>query len=152
MCGSAKELVKAEIESVEMYVCSKCATYGKVIKSPITYTKIRENKIRSENKKQPQKQPEYQVVKNFSSLLQSTRNQRNMNREEFAQLLAEKESILGKWEQGIMTPSITVARRVGKILGLHLVIQEKSQDKIDFTSKKDQVATLGDVIKIRKRR
>ena len=144
MCGKSTELVLADIEGVELKVCDNCSRFGTIRKRVDTrrFTP------------QPEKPegPQFKVVDNYASLLRSVREKKSLTQEEFAKLLQEKESVLAHWEAGSAKPQIDTASRVGKILGINLIEQDiTAAMKIESNKKADEL-TLGDFIKVRKRR
>tara|TARA_Y100000310_G_C20643596_1_gene795322 strand:+ start:1132 stop:1590 length:459 start_codon:yes stop_codon:yes gene_type:complete len=147
MCGKESNLISAEVDGADLKVCSGCAKFGKVKKN------FHSRPAQFKNKFNRQKGPEYKIVNNFSSLLSSARNKKGMDREEFSKFLNEKESVVAKWEQGSLKPRVNTARRLGKILDLKLT--EKDVDAKDVELKKSKSSdsfTLGDFIKVRKRK
>ncbi len=144
MCGKENQLVTAEVEGVDMQLCPSCSKFG-TIRKQVQFKK-------TFYKPAPKEKPEYKVVHNYSALLKSAREKRNMSQEDFAKFLNERESVLAKWEQNTLTPDVEVARKMSRALGVELV--EKDLDipeKIEFRKNKDEL-TLGDFIKIRKRK
>lgn len=142
MCGRQDGLVTAEVEGVEMKVCQNCSRFGTV--------KRRAETMRVPPKKMHQEQP-FRVISSYASVLRQSREKQRLSQEDFARFLQEKESIVAKWEQGRMTPSVDVARRLEKILGVSLVVEDVEQYfEKDKNVRKDGF-TLGDFVKIRKR-
>ena len=142
MCGRQAELVTADIERVEMKVCPNCARFG-TIKKKADHHFVSPKKMHLE--------PTFRITDHFASILRQIRERQKLSQEDFARFLQEKESIVAKWEQGRMQPSVEVARRLEKILGVSLVIEDLDQS---FEKEKPARAdgfTLGDFIKVRKR-
>ena len=75
-----------------------------------------------------------------------------MSQQDFATYLNERESVVSKWEQGQMQPSIETARKLERMLGLRLVEEETETSLSEPTAKKSDEPTLGDFIKVRKRK
>ncbi|MBI2151791.1 helix-turn-helix domain-containing protein [Candidatus Woesearchaeota archaeon] len=74
-----------------------------------------------------------------------------MTQEDFAKLLQEKESMLAKWELNETQPNISTAEKIGRILGLNVILKEESfVEKLEQRKNKEEF-TLGDFIKVRKR-
>ena len=146
MCGKEANLVQAEVDGAELNVCSGCAKYGtikKIVKTP-SY------KPRFSNKTS---RPEFRLVNDFTQLIKRARDGKGMKQEEFAKFLNEKESIVTKWENGSLRPRIETARRLEKVLNLKLV--EKDEKKAYEKEEKKKASsefTLGDFIKVRKRK
>ena|SRR3989344_3252861 len=144
MCGKSTELVVADIEGVELKVCESCSKFGTIRK--------RVDTRRFTPKPEKPEGPQFKVVDNYASLVRSAREKKRMTQEEFAKLLQEKESVLAHWEAGSVKPSIEAAQRVGRILGISLIEQEIAVSvKIEDGKKADEL-TLGDFIRVRKRK
>ncbi len=142
MCGKQGSLLTADVEGVEMTVCQNCAQFGIV--------KRKADVIRIPQKKIHQEQP-FRVAVNYASLLRQAREKQGLSQEDFARFLQEKESIVAKWEQGKMQPSVEVARRLEKILSVSLVEEEVEQSfERDKPARADGF-TLGDFMKVRKK-
>ena len=145
MCGKEGKIVQADIEGVDMGVCPGCSKYGQVKKTPV-------NRFRQSPKRFRRNEPNFVIVENFASLIKSARDSRSMTQEEFAKFLNEKESLLAKWEQGTLKPGLDTARRLEKNLGIKLVKREEEKKANVLVKKKSDEFTLGDFIKIRKRK
>ena len=150
MCGKEARLVTAEVEGGELRVCSLCARYGKVKKEVTSFGvhKPSRRKIASEI-------PQFKVVENYSSLIRSARENTGMSQEVFAKFLNERASVVAKWEQGHRKPKVNAARSVGKRLRINLVEKEEREEGKSVqvpTQKKSDEFTLGDFIKVRKRK
>ena len=141
MCGKAAA-VRAEVEQVMMEVCMSCARYGKVVARP---TLAQQRVVRREG-------PEMMVVEEYDSLLKKSREKLGMTQEEFAKHLQERESVVAKWEQGSLKPSVEAAQQVGRKLGLSLVVQSGVESGIPAAKTAAQELTLGDFVKVRKRK
>ncbi|MBU0459647.1 MAG: TIGR00270 family protein [Nanoarchaeota archaeon] len=147
MCGKDERLVLAEIEGGELNVCSNCVKYGTVKK------KVELKQFRSGFQQRPTPdRPQYKIVSNYAVLIRGSREKKGMKQEEFAKFLNERESIVSKWEQGHLIPRIDVARRIGKILGINLVELETEGEKVEVKKGKSNEFTLGDFVKMRKRK
>ncbi len=144
MCGKNTELVIADIEGVELKVCAICARFGTIRKKV---------SLSQTTAKAPLPEaPAFKVVDHYSALLRSNREKRGMTQEEFAKFLQEKESVVAHWEAGKVKPGIDAARRVGRILGVELVERDETvATKMEGSKKADEL-TLGDFIKVRKRK
>ena len=147
MCGKLANLVVVDVEGSDLNVCSSCTSYGKVKKKIFLAPSLRQQ-LSASNK------PEYKVVAHYSSLLRNVREANNMSHKAFSEMLNEREAIISKWESGSVKPSVDNARKLERILGIKLVqedIQANSSENIK-TSKVSDELTLGDFIKVRKRK
>ena len=144
MCGKNTELVIADIEGVELKVCAACARFG-TIRRKINAPSSLPRPVQRE-------EPSFKIIDNYASLLHAAREKKGLTQEDFAQFIREKESVLVHWEAGSAKPQIDAARRVGKILGINLIEQDiTAAMKIESGKKLDEL-TLGDFIKVRKRK
>lgn len=157
MCGRKTDLVLAEVENVELNVCSGCAWHGTIKKraaapSALFSAGSASSATSSRPSFIPKEKPEFKIVDNFSSLLRSAREKKGMKQEDFAKLLNERESIVAKWEAGSLKPGIDAAYKVGRRLGINLVEEDlEVAAKVEAGKKGDEL-TLGDFVKVRKRR
>ena len=148
LCGKQDSLVSAAVEGVDLKVCSSCAKFGTVRRQGSVVPSHAHSHSISRSS-----MPELMVVPQFSSQLRSARESKELNQEEFAKLLNERVSVVSKWEQGVLKPSVEAAQRVGRILGLHLVVKDDASTTVSDTSLKTKSSefTLGDFVKVRKR-
>lgn len=149
MCGKTGNLVLAEVEGVELKVCPNCAKHG-VVKSRGNYNYNPRFQRTSYSKRE---EVEEKVVENYAHLIREAREKSNLNQEDFAQLLQEKESVTSKWESGSMPPSLEEARKLQRFLGITLIRKEESEEELKQEKRRpgDDTLTLGDFIKIKKR-
>ncbi len=145
MCGREASLVSADVEGVELKVCPVCTRYGTTNKNQGGSSGRSHS---SGHKQQNKEEVEWKIVDNFSALIKSAREEKDMTQEDFAKFINERESILSKWEQGTLKPRIFVARRLGQTLGMNLVTKDTSE-KVELTKEKSSANefTLGDFIK-----
>lgn len=146
MCGKEGRIVVAEIEGGELNVCSNCAKYGTIKKKEF----VKRPHFQQKTAQRPA--DDFKIVDDFALLLKKARSEKEMTQEEFSKFLNEKESIVAKWESGIMKPRINVARRIGRVLKMNFVIREQSEAKVVSQKKVSDEFTLGDFIKVRKRK
>ena len=145
MCGKDAELYLTRIEGTELNVCKSCSSFGTVISEP---KKVEPNK----RKKKPVKEePEIieSVVENYPQLVKSKREKLGLKQEELAAKLAERTSLLQKIETGNFTPSLKMAAKLEKHLGIKLI--EKIEDKPSQQTQKSKgkKLTIGDIIKLK---
>ena len=142
MCGKQGSLVTAEVEGVEMNVCQNCARFG-TLRQKADVTRVSQKKMH--------KEPAFRVKDNYASVLRQAREKQGLSQEDFARFLQEKESIVSKWEQGRMPPSVDIARRLEKTLGVSLVVEDLEQSYEKEKDGKSDGFTLGDFMKVRKK-
>ncbi len=142
MCGKETSLVTAEVENVEMKVCQNCSRFG-VVRQKADVPHFQQQKMH--------KDPALKVTANYASIVRQIREKRGLSQEDFAKFLQERESIVAKWEQGKMQPSVEVARRLEKVLGVSLVVEDIEQSFEKEKSARSEGFTLGDFMKVRKK-
>ena len=150
MCGKEANLVNADVEGVELKLCSNCSKYGVVKKNPNKF--LKKQSFYSNKKFIKKDKPEFRLVHNYPSLLKSARESKGMNQEDFANFLNERVSIITKWESGNLKPQIGIARKLEKILGVILVEEDKKKIFEQKDKRREESFTLGDFIKVRKRK
>ena len=146
LCGRNNELVQAVVEGSMLNVCKECSKFGNVIAvqktRPIIQSKIK--KIIEEEI--------LEIVKpDFSITIKEAREKLGLKQEELAKRLNEKESLMHKIESNSITPSISLARKLEKALGIKIV-QVYREDEKRKVNLKDESLTIGDLIKIKEKK
>jgi putative transcription factor len=140
MCGKESELILVELEGTRLNVCENCAKYGKRIKiMPKARQIIPQKKVEVEDKRR--------VKDGIGEMIKSKRESLGLKQMELAKMLAEKESIIHKIESGTYRPSIDLARKMEKQLGLKL-IEEVVEGDVEIKTEKG-VLTIGDMLKVK---
>jgi len=137
LCGKIDKTFPVLIEGVELNVCSMCAKHGKILKKPVIAKK--KEKIVAEEQ-------EEEIVKNYAELIKKKREEMNLTQEEFAKKLNERLSVMQNIENGSLKPSIEMARKFERVLGLKLIEQIKTQ-KISFGKMSSEKLTIGDILR-----
>jgi len=145
MCGTETNLVVATIEGTEMNVCNECGKFGKVIR------RIQEPRQAPSPimKKQPEEEKVERVVGGYGKQIKESREKKGLTQEEFAKKINEKVSLIHKIESEHQVPSISLAQKIGKFLGIVLIEQEKPQEG-NFSKSTSDALTIGDLIKLKK--
>ncbi|MDP2750425.1 MAG: multiprotein bridging factor aMBF1 [Nanoarchaeota archaeon] len=146
ICGKETQLYLTEIEASNLSVCSDCSKFGKVLRKLVSEKreKPKQNVIKQEEESVEE------VVENYGSIIKNKREKLGLTQKELATKLAEKESLLQKIETESFEPSIALARKIERILGLKL-IEEVKEEQINPIKDKNAVLTIGDLINIKKR-
>ena len=146
-------LVRAQIEGVELDVCSACSKFGKIIANVHRPSpKEQHNKFKMQTN-MPQKQKEEQIdliVENYFELIKSKRESLGMSQKDFAVKINEKESTVHNIETGHFEPPMSLARKLEKALGVKLVEQHEEKHLAVEKIKKGEGFTLGDFISVKK--
>ncbi len=142
MCGSEGQMFKAEIEGSLLTVCKNCSRYGKILKE------IRPEKPPAKKKEIQKKEILFVIVDDFAEIIKKKRESLSIKQEDFAKMINEKVSLLHNIETGRYKPSLNLARKLEKRLGIKLIEQHEETHK-QSSSQKDEGFTIGDFIKIK---
>lgn len=153
------------IDRTVMRVCEACAHLGKPSREISTSGIPSKLEITASPRRTPTKtiprrsKPrfdliEYDLVEDFHEIIKKAREERGLTREELAKRLKEKESVIARIERGEMEPSLELARKLERALGIRIVerISEEEIEKLEEIRGGDLELTLGDVARIRKRK
>src|SRR3989338_9083653 len=150
LCGrirSAQFMVS--LDGVTLNVCSNCSGHGvfvsKIPQKP-RYKDVREKQLQVKDV-----ETEIDLVDDYSPLIRAARENLGLTIEQFAGKLNEKANLLKKIEQGKMTPTEKLGKKLEKFLGSSLFQKIKLQDI--GTKKPDSKALkIGDIVTIKKGR
>jgi putative transcription factor len=146
MCGGKGAGITVIIEGVSMKVCKNCCSFGKVAprqhreRVEKTFTK------RKPRYKSPEEETQERVIASYGSRIQKKRNQLGLKQEELARKVAEKESIIQKMENGNFRPSLAMAKKLERILGIKL-IESGVVEKTIHSAGKSEGMTLAHFLK-----
>lgn len=137
MCGRNAALARALVEGTEMDVCAACGRHGQVLRRP-----------KAPQKRKPQAKPETVevVVGDCAQKIRRAREKRGVSQKDFARSLNEKESVIHKLENGSFRPSLSLARKLEKLLGVTLV-EEETSAPVTTKQKGAGPLTIGDILK-----
>lgn len=141
MCGVEKKLFTTLIEGVELKVCKKCSSFGTIVKKPV----IKKKQIIKEKK--PEREVIQVIREDYPKIIREKRERLGLKQKEFAKFLAERESLIHKMEAGTYTPSLDMARKMEKQLGIYLV--ERKEIEPQKLQTKTEKFTIGDMINIK---
>lgn len=142
LCGKQGSLVSALIEEVPMDVCAQCTKFGKVLYRPNVQAILQ----KKQQQFKPKEEPQLALVEDYAERIRKKREQLGMKQIDLARMVAEKESIIQKFENAEIEPSIDVARKLERHLKIHLVEEIKDDVKIALPEKSEGF-TLGHFIK-----
>lgn len=154
LCGRETDLFIAEVEGTELRICEKCAKFGKIIRRVPAPAKIKA-KSGSGKGNPPENVEEPEVIEliaeGYGMAIRNKRERMGLSQKDFAKRVAEKESLIQKLETENIEPSIPLAKKLEKILGVKLV-EEVRDTKVQIQKGRSAIFTLGDFVKIRKRK
>lgn len=149
ICGAKGVLFNVEMEGSRLVACSSCSAYGKVI-NKVSVSNVDSEPVVSKVKVVRQ-EPVILVVKNYNSLIKNKRERLGLTQEELAKKLNEKESLIQQIEAKKIEPSVKVAEKLEKLLGLKLLETYVPQE-VSVERKDSGPLTLGDLIEIKTRK
>jgi putative transcription factor len=152
MCGKESMLVKAKIEGTELELCEDCAKFGQVITKPEPITRpVFETRPVHTHKR---KEMVMMIMPDYAGKIRNAREKTGLTQEQFAKRLNEKWSIMQKIESGQFKPSIDLARKLEKALGIELVEQYDEGGEVPLAATKEKGAgfTLGDFVKDKRKK
>ena len=148
LCGKTTEsLGNAIIEGVQLDVCNECAKFGKIIEQPKRFSAKEQAK---QFQRQVQKEEKTELlVENYSDIIKRKRELMGLTQKEFAKKINEKEATIHNLEVGALAPSLSLAKKLEKALGVKLIGVHFEKDETFKRKKEESSFTLGDFIKHR---
>jgi putative transcription factor len=147
MCGKESNLLVSEIEGTQLNVCQICSKHGKVIRRVQVIEKIpkRQKKLRAQNN-EPEEEIIDKIVEDFGRIIKDKREKLSLKQDELASKINEKTSLINNIERQKHEPSIKLARKIEKFLGIKLIGQEKIE-KVKFSKSDFLNLTIGDILR-----
>ena len=143
MCGKDAQLFSSKIEGVVMAVCGNCSKFGKVIAKVVvkTPTKVKRPVI------SVGEDPIERVIREYPGIIKKAREEKALEQKELGHLMAERESVVSNVESGSLKPSLKLARKFERVLGITLVqVEELKEIKLDKPVMGSGM-TIGDLLK-----
>ncbi len=139
--------IRVKIEGSVMQTCQECSKFGKVQKEP-----KRAIRKRTPPRRPRYKEPSNEVLEDFNTVIRKARENLGWSRENLAEKVYEKVSVIGRIESGKMVPDIKLARKLEKILNVSLLEKVEDESLEDKGSQRIRGATIGDIAFIKKNR
>lgn len=154
MCGAEVEkLYRTLIEGTELMVCHKCSRFGvvkAVVESRSLVEKHKKRLIRKSGRdKETTEQQAVEIdfiIPDYATRVKKAREKKALKQESLAKAIAEKESVIHNIESGRLEPSIELARKLERFLGIKLV-EKISDNKQNYKKLSSKTLTIGDVLK-----
>jgi uncharacterized protein (TIGR00270 family) len=96
---------------------------------------------------EPYKEEEIFFIENYGNTIVDARRKKNLSREEFAEKIKEKESVIRRIENEDMIPDEALTMKIEKFLEIKLKKAYEAK-KIEKTLKKTEL-TIGDVVEVK---
>ncbi len=133
------------IEGGRVRTCSRCARFG-------TEVKHEPRQVLHKKRRAPRQEPELEPVDDYSERIRRAREAKGLSQEELARMVQEKESVIARLEAGRMKPDLSTARKLEKALDIELMVEVEGTDWSGSGEHGGGELTIGDIIKIKKRR
>lgn len=146
------------VEGVELRVCPDCyrrlVKQGKIKEAPTTKISRKTTQTRKWTKTRISRrilEEEYEIVEDYAERIRKARQRMGWSQAVLAQKVREKENVIKRIEAGRLKPSIELARRLERVLGITLLepIVEESPAKIEEGG--EDYYTIGDFVRFKKR-
>ncbi len=160
MCGAPirGKAYKVSLEGATLILCGRC--YAKVMSAPGSALPLKIVSSSAEKKhKQISKKPktalrrprrvEYEVVDDYARRIREARERMGWTIAALAQRVMEKESVLRRIEAGKLRPTIDLAMRIERVLGVKLLEPVAEEEQIIDEGGTRMELTLGDMANIR---
>ncbi len=146
MCGKTDANILTEIEGVQLRTCMNCAKLGRQIRReyPTQKAVIPKPRIVAAVDEVAE-----EIVEDYFEVIKKAREKQGLTQEQLAIKINEKSTLIHKAETGHMAPTIALARKLEKALGIKLV-EEVKTTKSGGGQASSGSLTIGDIIKIRK--
>ncbi len=94
----------------------------------------------------------YEVVPDYAERVRRARERLGMSQEELAIRVKERVNVIKRIEAGTLTPTVDLAKRLEKVLGIKLlepVVEEELGAQATRRRRGEFELTLGDIVEIR---
>lgn len=162
MCGRPmrrRDSKVVYIEGARLVLCPQC--YSRVAKRAVreevksaTTKKVSATRAARRPVRRGLRLENYEVVEDYAKRVREARERLGWTQRTLAEAVRESENVIKRIESGRLTPTIELAMKLEKVLGIKLL--EPIVDS-DFTGSLDRVGspskelTLGDIVSIRRR-
>lgn len=166
MCGKDASLKRTKVEGAELKLCDECQAAGEVVETgsggSSSSGSSRSSSSRSSGssgssssssskRRKPRDQQE-SLKPDFDSLVRSARSGRDYTKQELADEINEKTSVISRIESGSLKPDQRLAKKLKKALGVELYGGSEDVSHQTRSSDDDSSgATIGDVADIERK-
>lgn len=141
ICGQPNVKAQILIEGAKLLVCGRCAKSGKILHY------FDDEQIQKPIITAPKSiGAEEEVVEGFGEIIRKARQKKKLSIEELAKLIQEKSNFLHAIESERLKPTITVAKKIEKELGVKLIEIMSAVAPSSVSQNNFQEPTLGDMI------
>lgn len=152
ICGKYIDKGKrVRVEGSTIITCEECSRYGEVVGVASSYEVKKPAPIVGDRKEASFEVKEDELIDDYSEIIRKTRECRGMTQEELAKSVNEPASLVHRIETGRIEPSLQIARKLEKKLGIRLFQESGALDINPVKTKIPDELTLGDLVVIKKR-
>ncbi|HLD59979.1 MAG TPA: multiprotein-bridging factor 1 family protein [Candidatus Bilamarchaeaceae archaeon] len=146
ICGRREGDYFVLIEGAKLVACRSCSHGTKILQ------RLREDESDIEIKQTSHAIESEELVEDYTKIIRKAREQKNISLRDLARKLNEAESFLDHIEKGKLRPTIKVAKKLEKELGIKL-IETKKEASGSVTMKKQEFKepTLADLLEEQKK-
>jgi len=146
---------KVVVDGATLVVCPQC--YDKLVRqgrvervSEIGESGFSEKRVKQVKATPPLRVPEamYEVVEDYATRIKHAREKLGWSQAVLAQKLRVSENVVKRIEAGRLKPSLDLARRIEKILGITL-LEPVVEESISAEKSSEDYLTVGDVIRLK---
>jgi len=146
---------KVVVDDATLVVCPQC--YDKLVRqgrvkrvSGIDESEYSEKRVKQARTALSVRLPEamYEVVEDYATRIKQAREKLGWSQAVLAQKLRVSENVVKRIEAGRLKPSIDLARRIEKILGITL-LEPVVEESITAEQSSEDYLTIGDVIRLK---
>ncbi len=146
ICGRGEAVAIVLIEGAKMGTCRRCFPHGKLVYN------LKDEPAKEKIISTKQQQETEEIVETFGRLIHNKREVLGLPIAVIAERINEKESYLENIERGHLKPTLTVAKKLEKELGVKLI--EKVVEEVGSTASPSasKDVTLADFVVIDKKK
>ncbi len=146
LCGAfiKGKAYKALIDRAEMVVCSRCVKKASSVIEIININMSSSQLRPRSSRRRIRKEIVEDVVEDYFERIKEARENLGLTREVLATMVGEKVSTIRRLEEGTLQPSLTLARKLEKVLKIKL-IEKYEEEYTPHEPSRSYEVTLGDI-------
>ncbi|MDD3985172.1 MAG: multiprotein bridging factor aMBF1 [Methanobacterium sp.] len=153
ICGKklVEEPLKIKVDGSIMFTCKECSKFGKIQReAPKPQRPGVSRSSRVTKRIQRPREPTEEVIENYRDIVRQAREKKEWSREELAEKIYEKASVIGRIESGKMVPDLKLAKKIEKLLNVVLIEKTDNDIRDEMGQSKLKGSTIGDIARIKR--
>ncbi|MGC9517741.1 MAG: multiprotein bridging factor aMBF1 [Methanomicrobiales archaeon] len=138
--------MRTKIEGSVMYTCNECAKFGKIQREP-----AKPRKPKTSRRMPRRTEPSYEVHEDYNNIIREAREKKGWSREDLAEKIYEKVSVINRIESGKMIPDIKLAKKFENTLKISILENVEDTQSEEIKASNIRGSTIGDIARIKKR-